>query len=100
MAAVLRDNIIDREIEYAFEIKLLGLPPQASAFLVQIGLITRCGSRKAAQKTLIGVHEIQDFRHNQRRIVLPVDELACIAGSVLKFTSLRLSVLHLGRRRQ
>jgi hypothetical protein len=36
MAVVLRHNAIDHEIEYAFEIKLLGLPAQASAFLGRI----------------------------------------------------------------
>ena len=32
----LRDNGIDREIEYSFEIKLLGSPPQASQILAHV----------------------------------------------------------------
>jgi hypothetical protein len=58
MTAVLRDNAIDREIEYAFEIKLLGLPPQASAFLGHICPNTRRGVCKAAQNASIGVYRI------------------------------------------
>jgi hypothetical protein len=41
MAGVLRENGIDREIEYSFEIKLLGSPLQASAFLAHLALGAR-----------------------------------------------------------
>jgi hypothetical protein len=54
MAAVLRQNGSDREVEYSFEIKLLGLRFRASGFLAEIGLIARRGICKAAQNPLIG----------------------------------------------
>jgi hypothetical protein len=46
MASGLPDNRIDREIEYSFEIKLLGLPLQASAFLSDVALGARLGAQK------------------------------------------------------
>jgi hypothetical protein len=98
MAAVLRLNAIDREIEYAFEIKLLGLPPQASAFLAQIASTRDSASARRLKSADRPCAKFKASRNRHGGVVLPIDALARVADRALNFTSLRLSVMHLGRR--
>jgi hypothetical protein len=76
MAAVLRLNAIDREIEYAFEIKLLGLPPQASAFLAHIASRRDNGSARRLKSADRPRAKFRAFRSRHGGIVPPIDALA------------------------
>jgi hypothetical protein len=76
MAAALRDKRSKREVEYAFEIKLLGLPPQASAFLGRQWPHREIGHlQDRSEFARLAVCEI-NFSQQAWAFVLPIDDVA------------------------